>query len=136
MIQGFAILLFCQLVGEVAARALGLPIPGPVLGLALLVAGLGVWSRLRQIDDTRIASSAVARVADALLGVLALLFVPAGVGLVQHAELLRTYGVALGVALVGSTLLTLIATVGVFLAVKWLTGNREQETRETGSGPR
>ncbi|MFZ0207781.1 MAG: CidA/LrgA family protein [Roseiarcus sp.] len=36
MIRGFFLLLACQLVGEVFARGLGLPAPGPVIGLALL----------------------------------------------------------------------------------------------------
>ena len=41
MIRGFFILLAFQLVGEVAARGLALPAPGPVVGLALLVVVIG-----------------------------------------------------------------------------------------------
>ena len=51
-----------------------------------------------------------------------LLFVPAGVGVVQYMGLLREQGLALAVALVVSTVATLLATVGVFLLVKRLTG--------------
>ena len=50
-----------------------------------------------------------------------LLFVPAGVGVVQYMGLLREQGLALAVALVVSTVATLLATVGVFLLVKRLT---------------
>ena len=50
------------------------------------------------------------------------LFVPAGVGVVQYMGLLREQGLALAVALVVSTVATLLATVGVFLLVKRLTG--------------
>jgi holin-like protein len=50
------------------------------------------------------------------------LFVPAGVGVVQYMGLLREHGLALAAALVVSTVATLIATVGVFLLVKRLTG--------------
>ena len=84
MAMGFAILLVCQLAGEVVSRGFGLPVPGPVLGLVLLMMGLLVWGRGR--DDAAIASSAVARVSDGLLAHLALLFVPAGVGVVEYGR--------------------------------------------------
>ena len=54
----------------------------------------------------------------ALLSSLSLLFVPAGVGVVQYFDLLAAHGVALALALVASTVLTLLTTVGVFLWVK------------------
>jgi len=120
LIRGFAVLLSCQLVGEVAARGAGLPVPGPVLGLALLVAGLSVWNRVRPIDEAALQASAVGQVADGLLGALALLFVPAGVGVVQYVGLIGDYGLALGLALVISTFATLLATVATFLLVKRL----------------
>jgi holin-like protein len=118
MIRGFAILLLCQLVGETMARGLALPVPGPVLGLALLVVGLWCRDRWRSYADGELAGSDVGRVAEGLLGGLALLFVPAGVGVVQYFGLIGRYGLAIGLALVGSTLATLLATVGVFLLVK------------------
>ena len=40
MIEAILILLGCQLAGEAASRAFGLPVPGPVLGMALLFAAL------------------------------------------------------------------------------------------------
>ncbi len=66
--------------------------------------------------------SSLGKVSAGLLGSLALLFVPAGVGVTQHLGLLGEHGLALGIALVGSTVGTLLVTVGVFLAVKrWTT---------------
>jgi len=127
MVRGIAILLFCQLVGEAAARGLGLPVPGPVLGLALLVAGTALWDRRRRLSDADLARSDVGRVSIALLGALALLFVPAGVGVVQHAGLIGAYAAAIGLALVGSTFVTLLATVGTFLLVKRLIGQAAGE---------
>ena len=47
---------------------------------------------------------------------------PAGVGVVGHLGLLGSYGIALGLALVVSTVATLLSTVGVFLLVKRLVG--------------
>lgn len=120
MIRGFAILLLCQLVGETAARGLALPVPGPVLGLALLVLGLWCSDRWRPYADGELAGSDVGRVAAGLLGGLALLFVPAGVGVMPYFGLIGQYGMAIGLALVGSTLATLLVTVGVFLLVKRL----------------
>jgi holin-like protein len=57
---------------------------------------------------------------------LPLLFVPAGVGVVQYLGLLRERGLALAAALVVSTVLTLVATVGIFLLVKRFVGTREE----------
>jgi putative effector of murein hydrolase LrgA (UPF0299 family) len=127
MIRGLFVLLFCQLVGEVVARGLALPVPGPVLGLALLTAGLAAWSRWRPLSDDALAASDVGRVAAGLLGSLSLLFVPAGVGVVQYAGLFGQYGLALALALVVSTFATLLATVGAFLLVKRLLGLEHSE---------
>jgi len=118
MIRGFLILLLCQLAGEVVSRGLALPVPGPVLGLALLVFLLWLrdWAGMAET-----AGADVERVSNGLLGVLALLFVPAGVGVVQYGAVLKAHAVALAVALVVSTVVTMLATVGVFLLVKrWL----------------
>ncbi len=120
MVLGFAILLVCQLLGEIASRGLGLPIPGPVLGLVLLVVGLAVWGRTR--SDAEVAASPVARVGDGLLGNLGLLFVPAGVGVIQYGGLLKAQALSLTLAVVGSTALTLVVTVLVFVGVSRLIG--------------
>jgi holin-like protein len=125
MVRGFFLLLLFQLIGEVLARGLDLPAPGPVVGLALLIAALALTRRFRPFDDEALASSDLGRAAAGLLGSLSLFFVPAGVGVVQYLGLLREQGVALAAALVVSTLATLVATVGVFVLVKRLSGARE-----------
>ncbi len=113
MLRGVFLLLLCQLCGEALSRSLSLPAPGPVIGLALLAAGLVLWAPREDVDQTD-----VGKAANALLASLSLLFVPAGVGVVQYFDLLARYGLALAVALIASTVLTLLATVGVFLWVK------------------
>jgi putative effector of murein hydrolase LrgA (UPF0299 family) len=125
MIRGFFILLIFQLVGEGAARGLGLPAPGPVIGLALLVVALVLYRRSRPVDEEALAASDLGQAARGLLAALPLLFVPAGVGVVQYLGLLRDQGLALASALVVSTVVTLIVTVGVFLFVKRLVGARD-----------
>ncbi len=128
MIRALALLLACQLSGEIFARALGLPIPGPVIGLALLVIGVLAHARATGADPSQIEGTELGRTAGALLGSLGLLFVPAGVGVVQQLPVVGAYGVGLAAALIGSTVLTLIVTVYVFLWVKRLTG----KARPTG----
>lgn len=122
MIRAFALLLGCQLVGEILTRALAIPIPGPVVGLGLLAAGALAHARISGADASDIEKTELGRAAGALLGTLGLLFVPAGVGVVQQLPVVGAYGLALFAALLGSTLLTLVVTVYVFLLVKrWTT---------------
>jgi len=111
VLRVIALLLACQLVGEVVARATKIPVPGPVLGMALLLAGLLM---LRRLPDT------LERVAQGLLGNLSLLFVPAGVGIVRYLDILRAQWLPIAAAIVGSTVLTMLVTAGVMLAVERL----------------
>ena len=116
MIGGFAILLAFQLAGEAFKTSLCLPVPGPVIGMALLLVGLGVAALAGITTPETIEKTDVGRLAGGLLGMLGVLFVPAGVGVIQQLDLLNAYGLALIAALVGSTVLTLIATVWAFVA--------------------
>ena len=117
MLRAFAILLACQLAGETIARALVLPLPGPVIGLVILVMLLFAVERRHLVDTSTVDGTSLGKVANGLLAVLGVLFVPAGVGVIQNLGLLREYGAALAAALVVSTLLTLTVTVWVFVGV-------------------
>jgi holin-like protein len=68
--------------------------------------------------------SDLSALADGILRNLSLLFVPAAVGIIQQVGLLREHWIAVSVALVGSTLLTLLVTVAVFRGVARLLENR------------
>jgi len=114
MIQALALILACQLAGEGGVRALGLPVPGPVLGLGLMLALLAASARVREL---------VTPVAQGILAHLSLFFVPAGVGVVAHLDRLGDQALALGAAIVGSTVLALLAGAGAFLLVARLTGS-------------
>ncbi len=116
MIGALTVILCCQLVGEVVSHALGLPVPGPVLGMGLLLAGLAVWPRLGAL---------VRPVAMGFLGNLSLLFVPAGVGVVGHLDLLQREGLPLIVAIVGSTVLAIATGALVFRAVARAVGDSD-----------
>ena len=127
MIQGFALLLGLQLAGETVSRFFGLPVPGPVLGMAFLVIALAVRASFAGPDPTATEAS-LGRVADGLIGSLSILFVPAGVGVVQYLDLLAAQGAAIATTLVVTTVLTMIATVATFRAIKRLQGRAEEET--------
>ncbi|MBE9608599.1 CidA/LrgA family protein [Chitinilyticum piscinae] len=99
MLYGFTFLVIFQLLGEVLSRGLHLPVPGPVLGMLLLVA----WAVIKRGVDDR-----VGRVCSGLLRYMALLFVPAGVGLMLLGPLLRDEGWAMLAVLVLSTIITLL----------------------------
>ena len=92
-LQGLAWLLVMQSVGELLSRYLGLPFPGPVIGLVLLVLAL----RASVVRDS------VSAVADFLLAHLSLLFVPVGVGVMTHLGLFGQYGFRLALVIVVST---------------------------------
>jgi holin-like protein len=116
MLQGFFILLACQLIGESVSRGLHVPIPGPVLGIMLLLLLLAARGWQTGADPAR-QDSPLGFAADGLLRNLGLLFVPAGVGIVQSLHLVAANGVAVIVALIGSTIITLVVTVFVFRLV-------------------
>ena len=118
MIRALALLLSCPLAGEILTRALDLAVPGPVIGLALLAVLAIVHARIVGAETSAIEKTDLGVTASALLGSLGLLFVPAGVGIVQQLPLISAYALPIFVALLVSTVLTLIVTVYVFIFVK------------------
>jgi holin-like protein len=105
-LHGLAWLLACQTAGELLSRGLGLPVPGPVVGMGLLVLALR-WAAVRtSVGDT----------ARFLLSHLSLLFVPVGVGVMVHLGLLQDHGWRVLVVLVASTWIGLAVTA---LVLRW-----------------
>src|ERR1700746_293995 len=120
MIASFSLILLCQLAGEVFVRALHLPIPGPVIGLVLLLVLLFARDRFSLLARGPLGGEGVEQASRAMLANLSLLFIPAGVGGVQKLDLLAEHGVAIIVILAVSVVVTLLATVATFLAVSRL----------------
>jgi holin-like protein len=102
-LRGLAWLLALQSTGELLARALNLPFPGPVVGMVLLLIALR-WPLVRE---------PVAQCADFLLAHLSLLFIPVGVGVMTHLHLLSTYGGRIALVIVVSTWVGLAVTAWV-----------------------
>ena len=102
---GYVTLIFCfQLVGELLVALTGLPLPGPVVGMVGLFFALLIRGSIP--DD-------LARVGDGLLQSFSLLFVPAGVGVMLHVQLIGDELIPIAVALVASTLATIAATASI-----------------------
>lgn len=126
MIASLSLILLCQLIGEALVRAVALPLPGPVLGLALLLVLLLLRDRSKWlaigplVQDSKGTKDGVEDVSRVLLANLSLLFVPAGVGVVQKLDIIATHGLAIAAALVISVVITLLITVGVFVATSRL----------------
>jgi holin-like protein len=113
-LQGLALLLLFQAAGEALAHALALPFPGPVIGMALLLPALR-WTAIR---------APVQAAAELLLAHLSLLFVPVGVGVITHLDLVSRYGVRLLVAIVVSTWVGMAVTALVLRGLLPRTVNR------------
>lgn len=108
MLQGIALLVATQLLGEALAVVTGLPVPGPVLGMGLLLAAL--VARRGRMPEVR-------RAAGALLGLVPLLLVPISVGVMDQVQALRADAWPLAAALLLSTAAGMAATA---LVVRWL----------------
>jgi holin-like protein len=95
-----AIALF-EVAGDFLQKMAGLPIPGPVIGMALLLLALIVRGRLPDGLD---------RAAGSILSYLPMLFVPAGVGVMAHFELIRAEWPAIAAGVVISSVLAVTVT--------------------------
>ncbi|MBF0243926.1 MAG: CidA/LrgA family protein [Planctomycetes bacterium] len=101
MIRGLTFLLLLQMCGETLSRLLGLPIPGNVLGMGLLL--LGLMSGLIKI-------AWIEEAAELLLSNMALFFVPAGVGVMLYGDLIATEWLPICAATVLSTFVVMAVT--------------------------
>ena len=121
-LQGLALLLLLQTTGELIVRGLGIGLPGPVLGLAMLLPALGWAPVARRVEA----------VAAVLLQHLSLLFVPVGVGVIVHLGALAPLGWKLGVVIVVSTWVGMTVTA---LVLRALLGGRSGSADGDGRRP-
>lgn len=118
MLYAIAVLLVFQLLGEALSQLLKLPIPGPVVGMALLFITLLYPSR---------PSEQLRHTAQTILQHFSLLFIPAGVGVMLHARRITDEWLAISAALVISTLLTILLTALTIRALGRLFGTNDTE---------
>ncbi len=115
MIGSIALLLVFQVVGEVLVRLTNIPVPGPVAGMLLLFIALALRGSV---------PSEVSATANGLLAHLALLFVPAGVGIIAHADRLEGIWPVILVVLIVSTLLAVAASALALSGMRRLQNKR------------
>ena len=108
MINTLTLLLLYQLAGELLVRVFRLPIPVPVVGMALLF--LTVLVRGRVSDEVKTSSAA-------LLQHQSLLFVPAGAGVMLHLHRVADEWLPITLALVISTFAGMAVTALVLKAM-------------------
>ncbi|MGB1895021.1 MAG: CidA/LrgA family protein [Candidatus Puniceispirillaceae bacterium] len=108
MIEGLFFIFLFQLVGTALAALLQLPVPGPVVGMGLLLAWLALRFRTPASLDA---------LCDIFLRYLPLLFVPAAVGVLNYREILLASGLSIFVILILSTLAALLAAALSFIWV-------------------
>src|SRR5689334_1595176 len=120
MLASLGLILLCQLIGEAIVHGLGLPLPGPVLGLMLLLILLLMRDHFALIALGPLRNDGVENASKGLLSHLSLMFVPAGVGVVQKLDLLASHGIAIMLVLALSVVITLLATVLTFRLVSRL----------------
>ncbi len=101
MLSALTQLLVFQLIGEIVARGLNLPVPGPVLGMLFLFLALALRGGPRHELQTT---------SQNLLQHLSLLFVPAGTGIMIHLHRVADEWLPLLLSLVISTAATLVVT--------------------------
>lgn len=121
MLNFLTLILVCQLAGELITKALKLAIPGPVIGMMILFGFLVVRGSI---------PAPLSKTADGLLKHLSLLFVPAGVGVMLHFRLLGDDWLAVTVALVFSTILTIAVTA---LMMNWLGAKTGRDDHSKGA---
>ncbi|MCK0207604.1 CidA/LrgA family protein [Starkeya koreensis] len=101
MLQSLTVIIACLVIGEAARFVTGVPLPGPVIGMVLLLALLvfrrGPAPEMQQTGQ-------------GLLRNLALFYVPASVGLINELPRLMAQAGPIAAALLGSTVLGMAAT--------------------------
>jgi len=104
MINGLVQLFIFQALGELLSKFALTFIPGPVLGLVLLLAYLSLRGHLPASIDL---------VGSSVLQHLGLLFIPASVGVVLYLPILQAHAWAITATLIVSVVATIAVTAGL-----------------------
>ena len=107
MLKSVFIILLYQLIGELFQKFFGLSIPGPVIGLVLLLLTLLLVQKRQRVVPIK---EDLFNSAEILLNYLPLLFIPVGVGVVMHLSLLEDNLASVIFVIILGTLSTLALT--------------------------
>jgi putative effector of murein hydrolase LrgA (UPF0299 family) len=117
MLLSLGLILLCQLAGEAIARGAGVPVPGPVIGLALCVMLLLARDLMIRWAPAELRDGTFEATGRGILSHLSLLFIPAGVGVVQRLDVLAGNALAITLSVLVSTVLSLTVTAWVFSVI-------------------
>lgn len=100
-IKEFGIIIVIQYLAEILVKSLSIPFPGSVLGMGiLLILLLTKVIKINQVEN----------VGDFLLSILIILYVPAGVGIVQYLDKILPIFLPILITIIISTMITMIVT--------------------------
>jgi holin-like protein len=106
MLRAIFIIFFFQLLGESLKKFFEMRIPGPVLGLILLLIVLIFLKRFKTAAITNLKDDVI-NTSNYILSYLSLLFVPIGVGVVMHLSYLENNLFKVLIIVFISTILTI-----------------------------
>jgi holin-like protein len=106
MLRAIFVIFFFQLLGEALKKFFEMRIPGPVLGLILLLVVLIFLKRFKTAAITNLKEDVI-NTSNYILNYLSLLFVPIGVGVVMHLSYLENNLFKVLIIVFISTILTI-----------------------------
>ena len=114
MLDSIFIMFMFQLVGEATQKYFALPVPGPVIGLVLMLVCL-LWTKRTNLPLIADQRDRLVTTSQQLLGYLSLLFVPIGVGVIMHLQLLEAQLARIIAVITIGTIFTMVFTAFIFL---------------------
>jgi putative effector of murein hydrolase LrgA (UPF0299 family) len=118
VLLSLGLILLCQLAGEAITRGADIAVPGPVIGMVLCVLLLLARDRISsRLAPAELRDGTFEQTGRGILSHLSLLFIPAGVGVVQRLDVLGGNALPIAAAVAVSTILSLAVTAWVFSLV-------------------
>lgn len=124
MLKAILTLFLCLAAGNVITHVTGLPLPGGVIGLVILLVVL-IWHRGpdQQLRET----------GHFLLKNMTILFIPASAGLITQLPALKQDALAIGIAITVSTVLGMAVTASIMRVLATREpGMKEPSVKESG----
>lgn len=109
MLRSIFVIFFFQLLGEFLKKFFEMRIPGPVIGLILLLVTLIFLKKFKKTAMVNLKTDVV-NTSNYILSYLSLLFVPIGVGVVMHLSYLENNLFRVLIIVFISTILTIAGT--------------------------
>ena len=111
MLRSLFIIFFYQLLGEAIQKIFEINIPGPVIGLILLLLCFIIFSK--KLTQSKRIIKEISVTSNQIINYLSLLFVPIGVGVVMHIDYLGDNLFKIFSIIIIGTLATLVFTAFV-----------------------